>query len=672
MTDTTTQPNMLSPEKKQKRTKTVIIFSIIFGCVVAICGVGIAYGQSFSDRVFPGIHIGEYAIGGMNEVELTGFIEQMEAKLFAQGIQVTFDVATSTREFMLYPQSIGEDTVTELIEVDAPQLAHELIWRDKSGGLVRDSIRAIMTLVLQPSTELGVSAIHKDRLFAEIDRNIAPYITPMVNAGVAVSSVSPLEYQITSSSRGSAFDYEHIIDQIIERWAHLEVPQIHITTTETDPAITEDDVRQVVDILPKAFEGGAIVLDYFNSSTKRTYTWKLNTTALSRMLEVVPGDQGSPVFVLSPSSTYAFLRETVAPDIDVAPQNATFTIGEDNKVTEFHGSHPGLTVDVEATYELLQDAFAQRFDEEHATSTEPITVRVKEVEPDIKTSDVNDLGITEVLGVGQSVFKGSPGNRYKNIRHAAFDKLNGLIIKPGENFSLLEALKPFTLAGGYLPELAIKGDRLVPEIGGGLCQIGTTMFRAAMNAGLEITERRNHSLMISYYNDLTNGLPGTDATIYDPGTDFRFLNDTGHHILITSELNDQTGDLFFTLWGTNDGRKGYYIPPTVSRRMPAGPTKIIETTELPPGKKECQHAYPGAVASFTYVRELPNGEKEEVVFDSYYRPLPETCLVGIEKKTETASNSGSNTTSTENGVPQPSPDSSTISPSAETSAPLEG
>ncbi len=672
MTDTTAQPNMLSPEKKQKRTKTVIIFSIIFGCVVAICGAGIAYGQSFSGRVFPGVHIGEYAIGGMDEAELTGFIEHMEAKLLTQGIPVTFDATTSTGEFILYPQSIGEDTVTDLIEIDTPALARDLISRNKTGNRVLDSFAAVTSLIARPSVEIGVTAIHKDQLYAEVDRNITPYITPMVNAGVVVFSVSPLEYKITSSSRGSAFDYDNIVGQIVDRWAHLELPQVHITTTETDPAITEDDVRQIVDTLPKAFEGGAIVLDYFNSSTKRTYTWTLNTTALSRMLDVVPNDEGFPVFVLSPSSTYAFLRETVAPDVDVAPQNATFTIGEDNKVAEFHGSHPGLTVDVEVTYQLLQDAFAQRFDEEHATSTESITIRVKEVEPDIKTADVNDLGITEVLGVGQSVFKGSPGNRYKNIRHAAFDKLNGLIIKPGENFSLLDALKPFTLAGGYLPELAIKGDRLVPEIGGGLCQIGTTMFRAAMNAGLEITERRNHSLMISYYNDLTNGLPGTDATIYDPGTDFRFLNDTGHHILITSELNDQTGDLFFTLWGTSDGRKGYYIPPTVSRRMPAGPTKIIETTELPPGKKECQHAYPGAVASFTYVRELPNGEKKEVVFDSYYRPLPETCLVGVDKKTEASSGSGASTTSTGSGVSEQPSSATPVSSSTEFSVSLEG
>ncbi len=660
MSDTITPAHLIPGEKKYVK-KMVTIGAIVVTVLVIIFGIGIAYAQSFSGRVFPGVRIGQYSIGGMTDVELTAFIEQMEAKLLAQGIPVTFDTTTSVKEFVLYPQSIGEDMVSELIEIDAPLLAREIISQYQTNNFFRNFVGVFTTLSTRPSIDLGIHTIHKDKLFAEIDRNVSPYITPMVNANVSVSSVSPLEYEITSSSRGTAFDYNHIVDQISEQWARLEQPHIRIVSIETDPLITESDVERIIETLPQAFDRGALTVEYFNSSTKRMYTWKLNANMLARMLEVVNDEEGDLVFGLSPSSTYAFLRETVAPDIDIAPQDARFIVGDDGRVTEFHGSHPGLTVDVEATYEALREVFASRFDEERApTSTQRLTLRVKEVEPDIKTADVNDLGITEVLGVGQSVFKGSPGNRYKNIRHAAFNKLNGLIIKPGENFSLLNALKPFTLEGGYLPELTIKGDRLVPEIGGGLCQIGTTMFRAAMNAGLEITERRNHSLMISYYNDLTNGLPGTDATIYDPGTDFRFRNDTGHHILITSELNDQTGDLFFTLWGTSDGRKGYFIPPTVSRRMPAGPTKIIETTELPPGKKECQHAYPGAVASFTYVRELPTGEKKEVVYDSYYRPLPETCLVGVAKKVEEGVSSS--TTSTESIVPvQPIESASTSS-----------
>ncbi len=633
------KPNMLDPQTRSNK-RVVIIASITIAFLCGIFGIGIAYGESFRDRVLPGTRIGTFDIGGMTQSELSAFIGDMHGKLLAQGISVSFVAGTSTKSFIVYPpQSLSEETVTEFVEIDPPRAAEALVIQGKTGNIFIDSFRALHSLISHPQVTIDNLTYYEDKLFLEIDKSMAEYITPMINAGVKISSVSPLKYVITSSTRGTALNYDYISDTVKQSWSHLEQPHIYLETTETDPEVTESDVEGIIDTLPDAFDEGALSIEYFNSSTKRQYSWKLTSALLSRMIDVEKNSQNQFVFRLAPSSTYSYLRNTVAPAVDIAPQNAKFTIGDDKKVTEFQGSHPGVTVDVDKTYELLQQKFGGRFDT--ATSTQTISVVTKEVEPQIKTGDVNDLGITEVLGVGRSVFKGSPGNRYKNIRHAAFDKLDGLIIKPGEEFSLLNALKPFTLAGGYLPELAIKGDRLVPEIGGGLCQIGTTMFRAAMNSGLEITQRRNHSLMISYYNDLTNGNPGTDATIYDPGTDFKFINDTGHHILITSELNNTTGDLYFTLWGTSDGRKGYYIPPTLVRKIPVGPAKTIETSELPPGKKECQHAYPGAEAYFTYVREMPDGEKKEIVYSSYYRPLPETCLVGKALPSEEGVEGGS-------------------------------
>jgi vancomycin resistance protein YoaR len=212
-------------------------------------------------------------------------------------------------------------------------------------------------------------------------------------------------------------------------------------------------------------------------------------------------------------------------------------------------------------------------------------------------------------------------------------KLHGVLIKPGEIFSTLEHLEPFTLDAGYVPELVIKGTQLKPEIGGGLCQIGTTLFRMAMEGGMPIVERRNHSLVVQYYGDLRNGNPGTDATIFDPWPDFKFTNDTGHHVLIQTDMDEKTGELAFTLWGTSDGREASYSAPTVKRWIPHGETKFIETDKLPPGEQKCQHAFPGAEASFTYTRKLPDGTTEDRVFESYYRPLPEICLVGVAAST---------------------------------------
>jgi vancomycin resistance protein YoaR len=314
--------------------------------------------------------------------------------------------------------------------------------------------------------------------------------------------------------------------------------------------------------------------------------------------------------------------------VNVTAQNARFVIGTGNSIAEFSGAKNGVAVDRDAVYALLADVLHART-RGNITTTREFTLPVSVVEPEVRTSDVNGLGITEVLGVGYSSFAGSPPTRVKNIRHGAMDKLHGRLIAPGEDFSLVAALKPFTLADGYVPEKVIKGGKIEKEIGGGLCQIGSTLFRAAMNSGLPIVERRSHGLVVSYYNDPRNGNPGTDATIYDPKPDFRFKNDTGRHILISVEMNEKTQELWFSFWGTSDGRKGSYTPPIVKRWIPHGETVIVETTDLPPGKRDCQHAYIGAETAFTYTRTLPNGEKLDEVFESSYRPMPELCLVGV-------------------------------------------
>src|SRR6185369_9524297 len=112
-----------------------------------------------------------------------------------------------------------------------------------------------------------------------------------------------------------------------------------------------------------------------------------------------------------------------------------------------------------------------------------------------KLSDTNNLGINELVAVGESDFKGSPKNRIHNVT-VGTDKFNGLIIDKGEEFSFNKYLGDVDEEHGFLPELVIKATGTVPEFGGGLCQVSSTTFRAAMNAGLTITERRNHSYAV--------------------------------------------------------------------------------------------------------------------------------------------------------------------------------
>jgi len=145
-----------------------------------------------------------------------------------------------------------------------------------------------------------------------------------------------------------------------------------------------------------------------------------------------------------------------------------------------------------------------------------------------------------------------------------------------------------------------------------------------LDSGLPILERQNHSYRVSYYEPA-----GTDATIYNPKPDFRFINDTGNHILIQTYINGD--ELIFEFWGTKDGRKVVQTKPVIYNITSPPPTKYIETADLPPEKIKCtERAHNGASTSFDYTVTYPNNEVKETVFDSHYRPWQEVCLVGVE------------------------------------------
>ncbi|MBI4122647.1 MAG: VanW family protein [Parcubacteria group bacterium] len=260
-----------------------------------------------------------------------------------------------------------------------------------------------------------------------------------------------------------------------------------------------------------------------------------------------------------------------------------------------------------------------------------LTPVVDTVAPKQEVAALNNLGIREILGVGTSNFAGSPPNRRHNIRVGA-EAVNGTLIPPGEEFSLLATLGTIDGSTGYLPELVIKGNKTTPEYGGGLCQIGTTTFRGTLAAGLPVTARRNHSYTVAYYFD-EHGLPGTDATIYNPAPDYRFKNDTENHVLIVTRI--EGNELFFEYWGTKDGRTVAQSDTRVWDRVSPPPTKYIETLDLPVGTRKCTESpHAGIKAAFDYAITYADGAKNETTFFSQYRPWQEVCLVGVEALSE--------------------------------------
>jgi vancomycin resistance protein YoaR len=615
-------------------SRIATIVGIIF-VILSLCFGGIfLYAKKSEGKVFPGIYIGDISVAGMEYTELEQFLQKMSDKMISEGITFVVDEDERKDSFVIHPIITGSEEAIELFNINISEESDRIFNYGKTG----DVFSRILFFVGQKfGKEMVLSLeyvdIKKDKLQETLEEKVSIYENDPVDAGIDVESVNPLVYHIVSSTSGYTFEYEYVLNTIAQSWKNLQVPSIVLNTTEQQPQIFDEDILPLIDKVEQIFESGDLVLLYSDSQTTKNKQWKLNTTLFADWIELQRIEGNGFGFGLNKEKVEQYLQDIVLDSVNVQPRDAKFSVNiSDTRVTEFQTSRPGIQLVVEKTYSDINDAFLQRsFHDEGIAKTLQITVET--AEPNIKTGEVNNFGIKEILGVGISDFSGSPRNRILNIKNGA-TLLDGLLLKPGEEFSSIKFTEPYTLENGYLPELVIKGDEIKPEIGGGLCQIGTTLFRMAMNGGLEITERRNHSLSVFYYNDPVNHLPGTDATIYDPAPDFKFRNDTEHYILIDTDVDYDNMQLVFTIWGTSDGREGSYTHPVVHKWYQPGETITKESTSLEPGEKNCQHKYVGADASFTYTRTFSGLEPEETIFESHYRPLPEICLVGIEEVVE--------------------------------------
>ena len=271
---------------------------------------------------------------------------------------------------------------------------------------------------------------------------------------------------------------------------------------------------------------------------------------------------------------------SVRPEIDKRPVNAR--VGFDGeKITIITPPQKGRSLNIELSIDSIYKQLRQ--------GEVAISLVTEIIEPEVSLDEINDISNTALLAKGESNFSGSSESRIHNIKISA-NKFHGTIIKPGEEFSFNETVGEINARTGYRPELVIKGDKLIPEYGGGVCQVSTTMFRAAIYSGLLITERRSHSLPVRYYDP-----QGFDATIYLGVQDLKFINNTPGNILIQTKI--ENNKLYVSFYGKSDERKVKIIGPTQYDREDNGTFK----------------------ASLTRITTFIDGEKTKDSFYSYYK-----------------------------------------------------
>ena len=255
-----------------------------------------------------------------------------------------------------------------------------------------------------------------------------------------------------------------------------------------------------------------------------------------------------------------------------------------------------------------------------------LPVSVLQPKVDVLDADLQDGGILEVVAVGESDYRGSPLARQHNIA-TGLSRFNGHIIPQGTTFSFNEVLGPVGPSTGYKQELVIKGDKTLPDYGGGLCQVSTTAYRGVWEYGFPIQQRINHSYSVRYYFP-----QGTDATIYPPYKDMQFLNDSPGDLLIQTHHED--GRAYFIYYGTRDGRQTELMGPYVWGQTSVPGDRVEYTTDIPPGtSRKVGERVPGSRAGWLRVVRGEGGEeKQETVYSLYEaRPLYTQIRVTTEE-----------------------------------------
>lgn len=311
-----------------------------------------------------------------------------------------------------------------------------------------------------------------------------------------------------------------------------------------------------------------------------------------------------------PVAIRATIEREISPSLARDPGAVTIKRAASGAITFDGVGLPGRQVDGAIAASLAVEALENGVTE--------VELPIMETQPRITVEDPSlaAQGIQEVVTVGESDFSNSPANRRHNIA-AGLSKFNGHLIARGATFSFDTVLGRVDGTTGYLKELVIKGARTEPDYGGGLCQVSTTAYRGAWEYGFPIVARQNHSYAVGHY-----GPQGTDATVYPPNPDMRFVNDSPGALVMQTYAKDDKA--YFIYYGTRDARQSDVFGPFIWDRTTPPPDRTELTTDLPPGvKKKLGERIPGMKAAwFRTLVSATGAVKVEPVFSDYQaRPL---------------------------------------------------
>lgn len=509
------------------------IAAIAIGFLLFILGTRLfAIGQAL-----PGVRAGGIDVSGMNRQEIELALGE-ELTYPQTGLIVLRD---GSRQWLAQPVDLG-------VIVDAPTMATQALAIGRQGSVfdrIGQQLDAWNEGVRVPPIVLfdqRAGTQYLRQLAVEIDR-------PTVEAQLQVAGT---QVNATPGQIGRRVDIASTLQALVQPVSRMVDAQLDLVIHESPPT--------VLDASQDAERATRLLTEPLRLTAETEVPLTLSPEQVAAMLRFEPVvDAGHYAIQLDPNQLQAAL-EPLGPDLARDPRNARFIFNDDTRQLDL--LEPAV-IGRELNLDASTDAINQGVD----AGQHQIELAFDTTDPAV-TSDATaeELGITENVVATSTYFSGSSAGRIQNIETAS-SAFHGLLIAPGETLSMADILGDISLDKGYAEALIIYGDRTIKGVGGGVCQVSTTLFRAVFYGGYQIDERHPHAYRVLYYEQGPNSPgPGLDATVFVPLVDFKFTNDSEYWIL--SETYVYGTQLLWKFYSTSDGR-------TVSWQS-SGPKNVVD------------------------------------------------------------------------------------------------
>jgi vancomycin resistance protein YoaR len=534
----------------------------------AVVGVGLALlalavgllaiRVSNADRVYPAVFVADMPVGGETYDDASAAVEQRAAALAASKVAFTHD---------------GKTWQAPLSQLGLTVDATGSVERAFAVGREPDALARLQTTLglARQDKQIPLTVQFDERKlnawFDDIDRQLG---LPAHNASLKIDGAS---VSIVPELDGTVVDRPAATAEIIGALRGLSPFTGLLPTTARTARVRAVDLAGAQANLAQALANPVQV-------TFRSGLWTLPPADLGKFVRqnVDPNRTGAAAFSLSldrPALT-KYLDGLLAAGINRDPKNAQ--VG-------WNGEHLVSVVQSQDGVQLQSDKLAALVEQSFFGQHGPVEAPAIITQPTVDSNNLDKLGITTLLGTGSSNYAGSIDGRATNIEVAA-NLLNGTLVPPHSTFSFLNSIGVINEEKGFVTAQVISGESIGKDIGGGVCQVSTTVFRAAYLAGLPITEWWPHRFRIPFY-ELDGWEPGLDASILqpteDPSTwaDFKFENPSDKWMLVESWADGAR--VVVNIYGTDLGYKVESDGPKYGAKFQMLPDEEVVDSSLDPG-----------------------------------------------------------------------------------------